>query len=444
VTKNKSKELQKHKGSSLILVIATVGVLLILCSALGTGVVWEANNARNQEKKTQAYYIARSGAAATAKYIGAMNNTDMSTLVSQLPLKSDNNIFGNGTFNIAVPTITDGQLLIKSTGSVKNGTNSDGTAKYITDTVTVVLNNTISPTITTALFASTKITLNGGSETGDIGTNSIEANSIEYYNSGIINGNVIISNNAIPAVVVVNKDPTWIVPATVVVSPNNVVGNYPIPVMPSFPSGLTTRPNISLNGDASATISADGYYNSVVIDNNTTLTIDTSSGDRNIRINNLNIIQGKIIITGGNKVNLYVSTCSNINGYINSDGNLNGDKNKLKFYCNNTAPFTFNGSTHIYGSVIWGTGALTFTGSGAIIGNLTSSGTYIYFNGGSFLDSQILYAPNADITLNSGKIIGAVIGKTVTMTNAGFVVTLPSVLPTLPINTDSYQISYWR
>jgi len=158
----------------------------------------------------------------------------------------------------------------------------------------------------------------------------------------------------------------------------------------------------------------------------------------------LNIIQGKIIITGGNKVNLYVSTCSNINGYINSDGNLNGDKNKLKFYCNNTAPFTFNGSTHIYGSVIWGTGALTFTGSGAIIGNLTSSGTYIYFNGGSFLDSQILYAPNADITLNSGKIIGAVIGKTVTMTNAGFVVTLPSVLPTLPINTDSYQISYWR
>ena len=143
MTKSRNIKLQKHKGSSLLIVIAIVGVLLILCSALGTGVVWEANNARNQEKKTQAYYVARAGAAATAKYIGSLSSTDMNTLLSQLPLHSDNTALGNGNFNITVPAIKDGELLIKSIGLINNGKDSSGNAKYITDTVTiaVVLNN---------------------------------------------------------------------------------------------------------------------------------------------------------------------------------------------------------------------------------------------------------------------------------------------------------------
>ena len=188
MTKSRNIKLQKHKGSSLLIVIAMVGVLLILCSSLGTSVVWETNNARNQEKKTQAYYIARAGAAATAKYISSMNNTDVSTLVSQLPLHSDNNIFGNGNFNITVPTITDGKLLIKSTGRVNNGKDSNGSPKYITDTVTVVINNTISPIITTAIFGKSSIRLKGGTVDGDIGTNSMAANSIKYDNDIITNG----------------------------------------------------------------------------------------------------------------------------------------------------------------------------------------------------------------------------------------------------------------
>ena len=106
--------------------------------------------------------------------------------------------------------------------------------------------------------------------------------------------------------------------------------------------------------------------------------------------------------------------CTKLKGYVNSNGNANGDKNKLKLYCNNTTPFTISGETHIYGSVTWGTGNLTFTGPGAIIGNLISSGTSINFDGGSFLDSQVLYAPNANITLIAGaQIKGAVIGNTV-------------------------------
>ncbi len=440
-------KLKRNNGSSLIYVIVIMSVLFVLCSALGTGVVWEANNASNQEKKTQAYYIARAGAAATAKYIGSMSSTDMSTLVSQLPLHSDNTAFGNGNYNIIIPTVTGGKLLITSTGSVTNGKDSSGNVRYITDTVTVVINNTVPTTITTAIFAKISIILQGGTVDGDISTNSIAANSIQYYNNIITSGHKIIIPNTGDITTVAKAQYSWITPVLVENSPNIVVGNYPLPVMPSFPSSLTNMGNISINGVGSANISTDGYYNNITIDSNTILTIDTTSGDRNIRINNLDMIQGKIIITGGNKVNLYVDNCTHLKGYVNSNGSLNGDKNKLQVYCNNTTPFTMSDETHIYGSVMWGTGDLTFTGAGAIIGNLISMGTNINFNGGSFLDSQVLYAPKANITLIAGAhIIGAVIGNTVYM-DGGANISLPSILPTMPVipdNSNSSYISYWQ
>ena len=208
---------------------------------------------------------------------------------------------------------------------------------------------------------------------GDIGTNSIAANSIKYYNDIITNGHKIIIPNTANKDTVVKANETWIKVVPVENSPNIVVGNYPTPVMPSFPT-LTNMGNISISGSGSAIISTDGCYDNIVIDSNTTLTINTSTGDRTIRIKNLDMIQGKILITGGNKVNLYVDKCTNLKGFVNSDGSANGDKNKLQIYCNNTTPFTMSGETHIYGSVTWGTGNLTFTGSGAIIGDLISFG----------------------------------------------------------------------
>lgn len=442
-------KLKKNNGSSLILVIIIMSVFFILCTSLGSSVVWEANNASNQEKKTQAYYIARAGAAATAQYIKSMSSADMSTMVSQLPLHSDNIAFGNGNYNITIPTITGGKLLITSTGLINNGKDSSGNAQYITDTVTVVLNNTVATatTITTAIFGKSSITLHGGTVDGDIATNSIAANSIVYYNDIITSGHKIIIPSTGNKDLVVKATETWIKPVTVVNSLNTVVSDYPMPVMPGFPSTLANMGNISINGAGSANISSDGYYNSVTIDSNTTLTIDTSTGDRTIRIKNLNMIQGKIIITGGNKVNLFVDNCTNLKGYVNSNGSSNGDKNKLLLYCNNTTPFTIGGETHIYGSVMWGTGDLTFTGSGAIIGNLISMGTSITLNGGSFLDSQVLYAPNANITLIAGAhVIGAVIGNMVSM-DGGAIISLPNTPPTMPVipgSSSSTQISYWQ
>ncbi|MBU3072790.1 DUF7305 domain-containing protein [Clostridium estertheticum] len=438
--KNRNLRLKKHKGSSLLIVLAIASILVILSAAVWTGVVWEANNARNQEKKTQAYYIARSGAVATAKWLGAMSSNDMSKLVSELPLHSDNTIFGNGNFNITIPVITDGKLLIKSTGIVNNGKDSSGNTKYITDTVTGVLNNTVLLTITTAIFGKSSISLSGGANVhGDVGTNSMTESSIIYDNNNLIYGNIIIPYNAPDTVV--KKPADWITPARIVNSSNMV---YPAPIMPSFPSGLTDRGSISISGNGSNTISNDGYYDKITIDSNTALTINTSTGDKTIRVKNLDMIQGKIIITGGNKVNLYVDSCTNIKGYVNSDGSSNGDKSKLQIYCNNSEPFVLGGETHIYGSVTWGASDLTITGSGAITGNLISAGTSVKLNGGSLVDSQILYAPNAVINVTQGaQVKGAVIGNIVYM-DGGASITLPSTLPTIPVNTDSYQISYWK
>jgi hypothetical protein len=130
---------KKKKGYSLALVLIISSILLIFCVVSGTVMVSEAKQSILQEKKTQAHYIARAGAAAAAKWITSMNSAELQNFNAlTFPVYSNSQSFNEGSFDITINK-NGKQLLIESKGSIPNGKKSDGSVLYVTDSVTLAL-----------------------------------------------------------------------------------------------------------------------------------------------------------------------------------------------------------------------------------------------------------------------------------------------------------------
>lgn len=437
--------LKKKKGYSLALILIISGILLVLLTVAGTLMVSEAKQSIVQEKKTQAHYIARAGAAAAAKWITSMSPVELQNFNSLVfPVYSKPQSFNEGLFEISINK-TPRQLLIESKGSVPNGKKSDGSVYYVTDTVNLVLGskeNNISQ-FDTVLFANSNIEISGGAKIkGNIGTNSYAAGAISI-GSANINGIVYIPTGGDPGKIV--SIPNWANKPVIKQFDNTRV--YASPVLPQFPEDLPGRTGFILKGSNSKTINSNGCYSSITIEANTTLIIDTTTGDKIIRINEFNVKQGIIKINGTGKVKLYVDKLDSLKGSFNKNGN----EGQLELYCNNAGSFSIDGGTAINGSLYFGETDLHISGGAAIKGDIVTAGSSVIINGGTYADPKVIYAPNANIYVSGGaKVDGAIIGKSISVAG-GSTVTLdePLIEVQLPIITDQssdsgYKVDYWK
>jgi hypothetical protein len=114
--------LKDQKGVALPTVLLIIVVLSMLGMTLLAVSANEAVRASHHEKKTKAYYIARSGADAVAKYIVDQGKLLDSTAIAQLERYFvDNVTLGEGTINIKIePTTSPMGIKIKSLGQVGN------------------------------------------------------------------------------------------------------------------------------------------------------------------------------------------------------------------------------------------------------------------------------------------------------------------------------------
>ncbi len=437
---------KKKKGYSLAVVMIISSILLTLGAVSGTVMISEVKQSILQEKKTQAHYIARAGAVATAKWITSMSSAELQDFDSlTFPAYSNSQSFSEGSFEITINK-NPGQLLIESKGSVPNGKKSDGSVSYVTDMVTLALgaeeNNT--SVFDTVIFGNKSIKLDGGAKiNGNIGVNANTTGAISFNGGAKLNGIVYIPIDGDPNKIVnVSK---WDTKPVIRQITNS--RSYPSPVLPQFPEGLPIRESIILKGSDSKTINSNGNYDSITIKSNTTLTIDTSSGDKVIRINKLDVQQGIIKINGTGKVKLYIDNLISLKGNINSMGN----EGQLELYCDNSDPFKIDGGTSLYGSLYFGNTDLNISGGAVIKGDIVTAGSSVTINGGAYADPKVIYAPNADIKISGGaNIDGAVIGNSVSATGGSTVtLTEPSIEIQVPIITDGssdsgYKVEYWK
>lgn len=106
--------LKNQNGSALPLVLVTMLVLSILGSTLLLLNTTETRQVAREEKRVQAYYIARSGAEAIAEYIiiNPYEADELITEVSSTPTK-----LGKGEFTIKVSKSNE-EIIIESIGKV--------------------------------------------------------------------------------------------------------------------------------------------------------------------------------------------------------------------------------------------------------------------------------------------------------------------------------------
>ncbi|WP_286904882.1 DUF7305 domain-containing protein [Clostridium sp. UBA1652] len=403
------KHRKKKKGASLIIVLMVLAVAMIFSSVTLT-TISKTTKANAQEKKSEdVLFSAESG----LEYGIAWFNKNKSGLGTYFNGKPTNSL-GQKYNVIYSDNINSLRVEVRVVEVISN-------KKYIIESiagnkkVSVYMENQGSSTITinTAVYGKNNITLEGGYVLGNIETSSFSNGSITASNDATITGTVIIPPNG--NFNIFNWTMDWKQKPNVVRKDSEI--NYLPLVLPTFPdkSTLNQKANVSLAGGETNpyfSISGNSYYDRITIDKNRTLQINTNGGDTIIRIANLEMIQGKIVINGTGKVYLYVDNCIRVKGYVNVAGN----KNNLAIYCNNSNTLSFDNETIINGSIYLSNASLVLANSGSVTGDIVTSGTSIQLSGASN-NLQVIYAPNASISLVGGASIkGAVIGKSIYLT----------------------------
>ncbi len=174
---------------------------------------------------------------------------------------------------------------------------------------------------------------------------------------------------------------------------------------------MTNNYTLQLNGDT--------HFKQFKVDQNNTLTINVGDTDKNLYIEDFNILQGHIKIVGTGKLNVYINNTFNLKGSLNRNGNAN----QINLYYNGASAITIAGETQSAASLYSKQANLTFTGGIGLTGNIYAGATKVTFNGGSNSNGQHIIAPNASVILEGGAHIkGAIISDNL-IANGGTSVT---------------------
>lgn len=317
--------LKKKKGIALITVLMILLVLSILGTTLLTISVNETKLSVNNEKKMQAYYIARSGADAVASWLESHGNEASSIIPASGNYTSEEVGLGDGTFKVRILRETNDPSLIRiESTSTLNNSKINGKAVLIMKEMGGLTGNEI---YTETIFAK-KISITGN-------TNII--GDMESINNIIIKGNKSISGNITEG----SKK------------------SFPEPVFPELP-----KEAYDSNG-----ISKDGEYS---IPHNSNLIFNTAKNQiLKIVVDSLDIKD--ITINGDGSVFLFLNTSVKISGNININGNNkknsgNSDPNSLFIFGKEGNYIEFTGKSDVNGFIYAPNSIFTMRGNADITG----------------------------------------------------------------------------
>ncbi len=425
---------KNNRGSTLVLVLIIVAVFTLLATAMGNFAINENKHAIRQQKRIQAYYIARAGAEATAEWMMGMKLDEIKRL--SYPVRSEEKNFGDGLFQIEITMDENQNVIVKSTGKVSDGKYFNGKIRYVEEISSLVLNKkllggTISQ-FDVAVFGENSITSrnqgNGGI-VGNIATNSTGTATIwlsgkkDKVDTALVpfceNKESIVSGSNKPKIVDYTDNKRC----------------YPSPTMPNF----STIPI------------SDSIYNS--------LTVNTNEGDVIIRVKELNLLGDNYIkVIGTNKLIIYVDEKFIMKG--NSSINPNGNSSMVQIYYNGSNKLDFKGNITINASLYINKANISLDGSHTITGDIITGGNNVEIKNKVDTESlelspRLIYAPNASVLIENGNQIfkGAIIGKNVTISNTVVELEENTILTSkIQIivheekgsETDVYTKGYWK
>ena len=406
---------RNNKGSVLVIVLVVILSLTILGVTLGSLAVNDQRQAARQQRNNQALYLARSGAEATA----ALLLSDQGNICSYIG-QEDSSELEDGSFSVKVIEGPNNSILIQSTGYV-----GDYSQSITLSLVAGGYSPAAFPIFDLALFTDGQINLSAGASiSGSIGTNTTQPGGIKFSGGARIRGNCYIGPGGDIPTVFPNYS-NWV---EGMVANLQAPRTYPMPDFPDYPS-LPQRSNIKTNWDnPSPTISADGQYDTITIDQNYKLVIDVGPAGtvRKVRVRKFNGAQGKVELVGEGRLLLYVEEEFFMKGYFNGLGySDHGDPNQALIYYKGSGNLAFTSETQVYASLFAkfnsNNAKLTLGGGGDIYGSVFTNAKDVLITGGSSENYvRVFYAPFAKLQIDSGgAVYGAVVADTYTSSGAG-------------------------
>jgi len=424
---------RNEHGNALL----TVFVVVVVLTFLGAGLMQYAMGGYRQqiqsERRAMAYYVARSGVDAFVSYV--VDNPDnlsldgMGSLIDGAVLagQSDPTPLGQGSFRISLAKHSGDAgsevIVVTSQGAV------GGVAETVRRSIILTPGGSATPPVDCAVFSLGSLKMhNHALVTGDVGTNSTAENSVVFSNSAWINGTFSVGpvhdpgrSEKIKKIV-----SAWGSPMQSRVDNGDVLTlpeerSYPLPDFPAYPA-LPTIPgetSISLWGSQTDCIEqekGDVWYSRIDLANSARLDIEVGHGTRRIRVDSLSMSNTtKIRIIGEGRLILYVKDFHMSNS---AQLNAEGSTAKLHMYHSGSGTLSFSNSSVFRGSMFINEAALDLANSTSVTGHIITGGPQVSISNGVSADIRMIYAPNADVQLsNSAELKGALIGKTVTLSN---------------------------
>lgn len=406
--------MRNERGSILVLTLITFVVLMILGICALNLAMAENKQAILHQHRTQAYYIARTGAEAVEAAILEMGDEELGILTSQL---NDGTIdineismdIGNAHVTLSLDN-ENGDLIINSLGKFKTKP-----GREIQNTVTKVMKSGAVSLggfdIMHTVFSHGDIGLHNSAEIkGDVGTNGLVTTKGNPTITGRID--ILDINRAKVEENLGSKfhdqiDSSRFEPI--------IYEDFDFPEIP--PNNFIRY--LEIAGNSKGTIDESGDYNNINVGNSATLTIDASTSEIILNTKEFEIKNsGKVKIKGNNKVTIYVENIkfSNSSSIEYEDGDSLVD---IYHYGNNGVDL--RNHVKVRFNLYIKKADLVLHNSSELKGNVFSNGGSVDLsNSGEF--RGLLYAPNAEVLINnSGKFYGAIIGDSVELKNSAYV-----------------------
>lgn len=404
---------RNQKGSILVIVVVVVLSLTIMAATLGSLAITDQKQTLRQQKKTEAYYLARSGAEAVAAHL-IQNPEYVGNVLAQAV---DEFFLGEGKVSVRVTEAEGGELWIESTGYV-----GDFSERVSLSLVPGGPAGPYFPVFDMAVFSNGSIEIERGARViGNVGTNTEEPGGIRLDNSrsDLIMGNCYVGPNGNIETVIPNNRHA----VTKSISNLDKYREYPMPKFPECPE-LPWRGNYlsedwsSGGWNENCKISSGGHYGTVTV--NTQLVFDVGNGKLYVRINRLEFTGSgacAIKIKGNGQLVLFIDEYFGGKYQQGIEGstivNIDGDPNQLMIYYSGANSVRIGGNAKINGHYFSKSesAGLTITNGTGIIGSIFVNGPRVEVSGGSRNNYvRVLYAPNAHLVFGgSGSVTGAVI-----------------------------------
>lgn len=433
--------LKADKGSILVLVSVTMLLLCILGTTLVSVGTAEVREAVRQERQTQAFLLARSGADSMAAWIIESANAESDFLDEILKgIPSEPEPLGEGTVTLQVSGTRGEDITILATGNVK------GVEQVVTlilsprtgeagsgGSETTETDGPLSIALDMAVFSDTGIILSGSAQIfGNAGTNATAAGAVSFGSATAVNGNLYIGQDGDSDLVVTYPGSSSLGRhVTGNVTPLQQARQYPLPPYPELPLDLAYHGNFGAGWwpPPPHHINEDGEYGNLDVDS--TLVIDVGEGVRRLRVRSLKVTgNGEIILTGTGALHLHVEDTL----VLGNSGRINegGHPGRVLVYYSGASALDYSGNTRLAGCVYIERANIIIGASGGIIGHIVTGGDTVTISGDASANVRAVYAPNAHVFMGgSGKVAGAIVADSF-KAEGGTTVTYCSDLDPIP------------